>query len=179
MGLSSWLSQDLCLLEGQWRKGWKAEYSSKVPNATHPNATQPMAAPHPVLPSLPRPLPTSVTVATGNTIWYVSSYKKGWDEGKSRGYSAGEQESKASGKIARERGDDFRYAYTTGYAKGYDDSSAGLAAAHGRGRRGLNNNQPRRKLRGFKRQLAQHFTNGYSKGYAVWHNVCWPTRSVI
>jgi hypothetical protein len=45
-------------------------------------------------------------------IWYVQSYEKGWDEGKSQGLAACDNEGRANGKIACERGDDFLYAYT-------------------------------------------------------------------
>jgi hypothetical protein len=51
---------------------------------------------------------------------------------------------------------------TTGYSKGYDDSSAGLTAVYRR----LRISQ-RHKLRGAELELAEHFTNGYDKGYEM------------
>jgi hypothetical protein len=142
-----------------YRNGWKAEYLDKVPNATDPDAPQPMAAPHAFQPVMPGPLPNSTEVSIGNTIWYIASYKKGWFKGTSRGLRIGEKDGKANGKIARERGDDFPYAYKTGYSKGYDDASAGLSAAH----RHLNH----RKLRGDERLLTERFLNGYNSGYEL------------
>jgi hypothetical protein len=142
-----------------YRTGWAMEYTNHT-NTTNATAYR-MAQPHATLPAVPGPLPTAVT---GPTIWWVNFYKRGWTNGIDQGCDAGLREGKANGKIARERGDDFLYAYTTGYSKGYDDAKAGLSSSHRR----LNNQNGGRRLRGVgsERQLTEHrFTNGYASGY--------------